>query len=35
MAELDRLELQLMEDDSEQTQLRYAQSLADYADGRL
>jgi ATPase subunit of ABC transporter with duplicated ATPase domains len=32
MAELDRLELQLMEDDSEQIQLRYAQSLADYAD---
>jgi ATPase subunit of ABC transporter with duplicated ATPase domains len=32
VAELDRLELQLMENDSEQTQLRYAQSLADYAD---
>jgi ATPase subunit of ABC transporter with duplicated ATPase domains len=32
VAELDRLELQLMEDESEQTQLRYAQSLADYAD---
>src|SRR4029450_7612935 len=32
VAELDRLELQLMEDDSEQTKLRYAQSLADYAD---
>jgi ATPase subunit of ABC transporter with duplicated ATPase domains len=32
MAELDRLELQLMEDDSERVQLRYAQSLADYAD---
>ena len=32
VAELDRLELQLMEDDSEPTQLRYAQSLADYAD---
>jgi ATPase subunit of ABC transporter with duplicated ATPase domains len=32
MAELDRLELQLMEDDREQIQLRYAQSLADYAD---
>ena len=32
LAELDRLELQLMEDDSEPTQLRYAQSLADYAD---
>jgi ATPase subunit of ABC transporter with duplicated ATPase domains len=29
---LDRLELQLMEDDSEQTQLRYAQALVDYAD---
>ncbi|HET9779507.1 MAG TPA: ATP-binding cassette domain-containing protein, partial [Propionibacteriaceae bacterium] len=32
VAELDRLEVQLMEQDSEQTQLRYAQSLADYAD---
>jgi ATPase subunit of ABC transporter with duplicated ATPase domains len=32
VAELDRLELRLMEGDSEQTQLRYAQSLADYAD---
>jgi ATPase subunit of ABC transporter with duplicated ATPase domains len=32
VAELDRLELRLMEDDSEPTQLRYAQSLADYAD---
>ena len=32
VAELDRLELQLMEDDSEQTQLRYAQALVDYAD---
>jgi ATPase subunit of ABC transporter with duplicated ATPase domains len=32
VAELDRLELQLMEDDREPTQLRYAQSLADYAD---
>jgi ATPase subunit of ABC transporter with duplicated ATPase domains len=32
VAELDRLELQLMDDDSEQAQLRYAQSLADYAD---
>jgi len=32
MAEVDRLELQLMEDDREQIQLRYAQSLADYAD---
>ncbi|HEU4908515.1 MAG TPA: ATP-binding cassette domain-containing protein [Propionibacteriaceae bacterium] len=32
VAELDRLELQLMEDDREQTQLRYAQALVDYAD---
>jgi ATPase subunit of ABC transporter with duplicated ATPase domains len=32
VAELDRLELQLMDDDSEEAQLRYAQSLADYAD---
>jgi ATPase subunit of ABC transporter with duplicated ATPase domains len=32
VAELDRLELQLMEDDSERTQLRYAQALVDYAD---
>ncbi len=32
LAELERLELQLMEDDSEPTQLRYAQSLSDYAD---
>jgi ATPase subunit of ABC transporter with duplicated ATPase domains len=32
VAELDRLELQLMEDDREQIQLRYAQALADYAD---
>src|SRR6187397_2768179 len=32
VAELDRLELRLMEDDSERTQLRYAQTLADYAD---
>ena len=32
VAELDHLELQLMKDDSEQAQLRYAQSLADYAD---
>jgi ATPase subunit of ABC transporter with duplicated ATPase domains len=32
VAELDRLELQLMEDDTEQTQLRYAQALVDYAD---
>jgi ATPase subunit of ABC transporter with duplicated ATPase domains len=30
--EIDRLELKLMEDDREQTQLRYAQALADYAD---
>jgi ATPase subunit of ABC transporter with duplicated ATPase domains len=30
--EVDRLELELMEDDREQTQLRYAQALADYAD---
>jgi ATPase subunit of ABC transporter with duplicated ATPase domains len=30
--QLDRLELQLMEEDSEATQLRYAQTLADYAD---
>jgi len=32
VAELDRLELLLMDDDSEEAQLRYAQSLADYAD---
>src|SRR5687767_39500 len=32
VATLDRLELQLMEDDREQIQLRYAQALADYAD---
>jgi ATPase subunit of ABC transporter with duplicated ATPase domains len=32
VADLDRLELQLIEDDREQTQLRYAQALADYAD---
>jgi ATPase subunit of ABC transporter with duplicated ATPase domains len=32
VAEVDRLELRLMEDDREQTQLRYAQALADYAD---
>jgi ATPase subunit of ABC transporter with duplicated ATPase domains len=32
VAELDRQELQLMEDDSEQTQLRYAEVLANYAD---
>ena len=30
--EVDRLELALMEDDSEQVQLRYAQALADYGD---
>jgi ATPase subunit of ABC transporter with duplicated ATPase domains len=32
VAELDRLELTVMEDDSEPTQLAYAQALADYAD---
>jgi ATPase subunit of ABC transporter with duplicated ATPase domains len=32
VAELDRLELEVMEDDSEPVQLRYAQALADYAD---
>jgi ATPase subunit of ABC transporter with duplicated ATPase domains len=32
VGELDRLELHVMEDDSEPTQLRYAQALADYAD---
>jgi ATPase subunit of ABC transporter with duplicated ATPase domains len=32
VAEVDRLELRLMEDDSEHTQLHYAQALADYAD---
>jgi hypothetical protein len=32
VATLDRLELQLMEDDRERIQLRYAQALADYAD---
>ena len=32
VAELDRLELQLMEEDNEQTQLRYAQALVDYTD---
>ena len=32
MTELDRLELQLMEDDSEPGQLRYAHALSDYAD---
>src|SRR3954449_427429 len=31
-AEMDALELALMDDDSEPTQLRYAQALADYAD---
>ncbi len=31
-AEMDRLELALMDDDSESTQLAYAQSLADFAD---
>ena len=32
VSEVDRLELRLMEDDREQTHLRYAQALADYAD---
>ncbi|HET9648815.1 MAG TPA: ATP-binding cassette domain-containing protein [Microlunatus sp.] len=32
VAELDALELEVMEDDSEPVQLRYAQALADYAD---
>jgi ATPase subunit of ABC transporter with duplicated ATPase domains len=32
VAELDRSELQLMEDDREHTQLRYAHALSDYAD---
>jgi ATPase subunit of ABC transporter with duplicated ATPase domains len=32
VAELDRLELTLMSDDSEQTQMAYAHALADYAD---
>jgi ATPase subunit of ABC transporter with duplicated ATPase domains len=32
VAELDRLELALMNDDSEHTQMAYAQALADYAD---
>jgi ATPase subunit of ABC transporter with duplicated ATPase domains len=32
VAQLDRLELTVMEDDSEPTQLAYAQALADYAD---
>jgi ATPase subunit of ABC transporter with duplicated ATPase domains len=32
VAELDRLELQLMEHDSEEIQLRYALALVDYAD---
>jgi len=32
VADLDALELEVMEDDSEPVQLRYAQALADYAD---
>ena len=32
VAEVDRLELALMEDDAEPVQLRYAQALSDYAD---
>ncbi len=32
MADVDRLELALMEDDSEPNQLAYAQALSDYAD---
>jgi ATPase subunit of ABC transporter with duplicated ATPase domains len=32
VSEVDRLELLLMDDDSEPTQLRYAHALADYAD---
>jgi ATPase subunit of ABC transporter with duplicated ATPase domains len=32
LAEVDRLELALMDDDAEPTQLAYAQALADYAD---
>jgi len=32
VADIDRLELALMEDDSEEMQLRYAQALSDYAD---
>jgi ATPase subunit of ABC transporter with duplicated ATPase domains len=32
VTEVDRLELQLMEDDSEPDQLRYAHALSDYAD---
>ncbi len=32
VAEVDRLELTLMTDESEKTQLSYAQALADYAD---
>jgi ATPase subunit of ABC transporter with duplicated ATPase domains len=32
VAEMDALELALMDDDSEPVQLRYAQALADYAD---
>ena len=31
-AEVDRLELALMDDDSERVQMRYAQALADYGD---
>jgi ATPase subunit of ABC transporter with duplicated ATPase domains len=34
VAEVGRLELLLMDDDTEPTQLRYAQALADYADAR-
>jgi ATPase subunit of ABC transporter with duplicated ATPase domains len=33
VAELDRVELHLMENDSEETQFRYAHALSDYADG--
>jgi ATPase subunit of ABC transporter with duplicated ATPase domains len=32
VAELDRLELQLMEEDNQQIQLRYAQALVDFTD---
>ena len=32
VTDVDQLELKLMEDDREQTQLRYAHALADYAD---
>ncbi|HET9873749.1 MAG TPA: ATP-binding cassette domain-containing protein [Propionibacteriaceae bacterium] len=32
VAEVDRLELALMDDDTQPTQMRYAQALADYAD---